>query len=75
MGAERSLAVTMVKFAAILQERGESDEALRIRQEEQLPVYERLGDVQSKTITMKKIADLLQARELEPRPPDEKSDS
>jgi hypothetical protein len=65
----------MGKIADILQQRGESDEALRIWQEEELPVYELLGDVQSKTITMKKIADLLQARELEPRPPDEKSDS
>ena len=42
--------------------RGNVDEALRIRQEEELPVYERLGDVRSKAVTMGKIADILQAR-------------
>jgi hypothetical protein len=46
----------------VLQARGQLDEALRIRQEEQLPVYERLGDVRAKAITMGKIADVLQAR-------------
>jgi phosphopentomutase len=35
---------------------------MRLRQEEELPVYERLGDVSSKAITMGKIADILQAR-------------
>jgi hypothetical protein len=38
------------------------DEALRIRQEEQLPVYERLGDVRSRAVTLGQIADVLQAR-------------
>ena len=38
---------TMGKIADILQTRGELDEALRIRREEELPVYERLGDVRS----------------------------
>ena len=38
-------------FASI----GQLDEALRIRQEEQLPVYERLGDVRSRAITPAKI--------------------
>ncbi len=52
----------MGKIADILQARGELDEALRIRREEQLPVYERLGDVRSKAVTMGKIADILQAR-------------
>jgi tetratricopeptide (TPR) repeat protein len=41
---------------------GELDEALRIRQEEELPVYERLGDVRSRAITQGKIADVLQAQ-------------
>jgi len=41
---------------------GDVDEALRIRQQEQLPVYERLGDVRSRAVTMGKIADILQAR-------------
>ena len=38
------------------------DEALRIRTEEQLPVYERLGEVRLVAITRGKIADILQAR-------------
>jgi esterase/lipase superfamily enzyme len=37
----------MGKIADILQARGQLDEALKIRNEEQLPVYERLGDVRS----------------------------
>jgi tetratricopeptide (TPR) repeat protein len=49
-------------IAEILAERGELDEALRIRREEELPVYERLGDVRSRTITWGKIADILAAR-------------
>ena len=35
---------------------------MRIRKEEALPVYERLGAVREKAITMGKIADILQAR-------------
>jgi len=38
------------------------EEALRIRREEQLPVYEKLGDVRWQAVTMGKIADVLQAR-------------
>jgi hypothetical protein len=41
----RERAVTLGKIADVLMARGELDEALRIRREEQLPVYERLGDV------------------------------
>ncbi|MBL8540129.1 MAG: tetratricopeptide repeat protein, partial [Betaproteobacteria bacterium] len=41
---------------------GHVDEALRIRTEEQLPVYERLGDVREKAVTMGKIADILHDR-------------
>ena len=58
----RSKAVTQGKIADILQARGQLDEALRIREEEELPVYERLGDVRSKAATQGKIADILQAR-------------
>ena len=58
-GDERSDAVTSGKIADILQSRGELEEALRIRQEEELPVYERLGDVREKAVTMGKIADIL----------------
>ena len=42
--------------------RGQLDEALRIRKDEQLPVYEQLGDVRSKAIAQGKIADILHAR-------------
>ncbi|WP_143393682.1 hypothetical protein [Fimbriiglobus ruber] len=41
---------------------GNSTEALRIRREEELPVYEQLGDVREKAIAMGKIADILHAR-------------
>jgi hypothetical protein len=56
----RERAITIGKIADILQQRGETDEALRIRREEQLPVYERLGDVRERAITIGKIADILQ---------------
>ena len=46
----------------MLQARGELDEALRIRREQELPVYERLGDVRSVAVTHGKIADVLQDR-------------
>jgi len=41
---------------------GQLDEALRIRQEEQLPVFERLGDVHAKAITVGRMADILQVQ-------------
>ena len=50
------------QIAGILETRGELDEALRIRTEEELPVYERLGDVRSRAITEGRIADILEAR-------------
>ncbi|WP_165742383.1 CHAT domain-containing protein, partial [Candidatus Thiosymbion oneisti] len=49
-------------YADRLYRRGQLDEALRIRTQEQLPVYERLGDVRSKAVTQGQIADILQAR-------------
>jgi hypothetical protein len=52
----------MGKIADILQARGQLDEALRIRKEEELLVYEKLGDIRSRAVTMGKIADILQAR-------------
>jgi tetratricopeptide (TPR) repeat protein len=55
-------AVTMGQIADIHQARGELDEALRIRREEELPVYERLGDVRSRAVTMGWISDIHQAR-------------
>ena len=49
-------------IADILQMRGDLDGALRIRREEQLPVFERLGDVRSAAVTKGQIADILQMR-------------
>ena len=62
LGQDRDAAIANSQIADIHQARGELDEALRIRREEQLPVYERLGDVRSRAVTMGKIADILQAR-------------
>ena len=59
---ERMVAVSRGYIADILQQRGETDEALRIRREEELPVYERLGDVRERAVTMGKIADILEQR-------------
>ncbi len=55
-------AMAMGQIADILAARGQLDEALRIRREEELPVYEQLGDVRSRAITQGKIADILAAR-------------
>jgi hypothetical protein len=52
----------MGRIADILQARGQLEEALRIYQEEALPVYEHLGEVREKAITMGKIAGILQAQ-------------
>jgi tetratricopeptide (TPR) repeat protein len=60
--AEYSRAFGWSLIADVLEARGELDEALRIRREEQLPVYERLGDVRGKAVTLGQIADVLQAR-------------
>ncbi len=61
-GNEREATLAKGKIADILQARGQLDEALRIRTEDQLPVLERLGEVRSIAITKGKIADILQAR-------------
>ena len=61
-GNERNATVLSGEIADILSARGDLDEALRIRREEELPVYERLGDVRSKAVTMGQIADILSAR-------------
>jgi hypothetical protein len=49
-------------LADVLERRGDLEEALRLRREEELPVYERLGDVLSRAVTMGQIADVLFAR-------------
>jgi len=61
VGHEESYAGTMGRIADILTACGDLDEALRIRTEEELPVYERLGDVRSKAVAMGKIAIILSA--------------
>ena len=43
-------------------ERGDYDEALRIRREVELPVYERLGDAREAAVTWGKIADIAYQR-------------
>jgi tetratricopeptide (TPR) repeat protein len=50
------------ELADLMRTRGEVDEALRIRTEEELPVYQRLGDVRDMAVTQGKIADILMAR-------------
>lgn len=57
------------QVADILEVRGELDEALRIRREEQLPVYERLGDVRSLAVIRANLAlTLVQRGNLEDAP-------
>ncbi len=58
----RRSAIVGGRIADILATRGELDEALRIRIEEELPVYEQLGDVRSRAITQGQIADILATR-------------
>jgi tetratricopeptide (TPR) repeat protein len=50
------------ELADLMRTRGEVDEALRIRTEEELPVYQRLGAVREMAVTQGDIADLLMAR-------------
>ncbi len=59
---DREVALAVGARADILEARGQLDEALRIRREEELPVYEKLGNVRSRAITQGKIADILEAR-------------
>jgi tetratricopeptide (TPR) repeat protein len=62
IGDTRSTAVTWGKIADIHEQRGEVDEALRIRREVELPVYERIGASREAAITWGQIADILQQR-------------
>ena len=50
------------RIVDILAARGELDESLRIRREEELPVSERLGNVRARAVTQGKIADVLGPR-------------
>jgi len=59
---EANITELLDRVAGILQARGELDEALRIRQQEILPICKRLGNERDTAATMGKIADILQAR-------------
>jgi tetratricopeptide (TPR) repeat protein len=61
-GRERGAALAASLRADIWQARGQLDEALRIRKEDQLPVFEKLGDIRSRAVTLGKIADIFKAR-------------
>jgi ATP/maltotriose-dependent transcriptional regulator MalT len=61
-GAEEQQATAAVGLAQIAAGRGDPDQALRLLRAEALPVYERLGEVRSRAVTMGRIADILQAR-------------
>ncbi|MEU5294058.1 CHAT domain-containing protein [Streptomyces umbrinus] len=61
-GDIRSTAITWGQIADIFEQRGEVEEALRIRREVTLPVYERIGDTREAAITWGRIADILQQR-------------
>ncbi|MEM7157460.1 MAG: metallophosphoesterase [Myxococcota bacterium] len=61
-GNDNGVALAKGRIADILQARGDLDRALEIRQNEQVPVFQRLGDFRSKAVAMGKIADVLQAR-------------
>ena len=61
-GAELDGAVSAGFIADILQARGEFDDALKIRYESELPVYDRLDDPRWRAFVMSKIADILQTR-------------
>ena len=58
----RSRAITLGKIADIYQARGDLDGALKIRQEEQLPVFEKLGDVRALLMARANIALTMLAR-------------
>ena len=62
LGDTRETAITWGSIADIAYQRGDYDEALRIRREMQLPVYERLGDTRSTAITWGQIADIAYQR-------------
>jgi tetratricopeptide (TPR) repeat protein len=61
-GSEREAATAMGYFADIAYWRGDYDEALRIRREVELPVYDRLGDTRSAAVAWGKIADIAYQR-------------
>jgi tetratricopeptide (TPR) repeat protein len=61
-GSELETAAVMGSIADIAEGRGDYDEALRIRREVALPVFERLGDIRSAAVTWGKIADIAEVK-------------
>jgi tetratricopeptide (TPR) repeat protein len=61
-GSELEAAVVMGEIADIAYRRGDYDEALRIRREVELPVYERLGDTRSIALCWGQIGDIAYQR-------------
>ncbi|WP_265296472.1 tetratricopeptide repeat protein [Streptomyces sp. SHP 1-2] len=62
LGDTREAAITWGRIANVLERRGEVEEALRIRREVQLPVFERIGDTREAAITWGRIANILEQR-------------
>jgi tetratricopeptide (TPR) repeat protein len=58
----KEIAQTKSNFCNLLIRKGSVEKALEILHNEVLPVFEKLGDVRSRAVTMGKIADILQAR-------------
>ena len=54
----RAQAITQGKVADIFYTRGELDEALRILRKEELPVFQRLGDLRARAITKVRMAQI-----------------
>ncbi|WFE96819.1 tetratricopeptide repeat protein [Micromonospora sp. WMMD987] len=61
-GSEREATICHGRIADIFQQRGDYNEALRIRNDIELPVYQRLGDTREIAITQGKIAEILRQR-------------
>lgn len=60
-GNDHEIAITIGVIADIVEARGDLNEALRIRRDDLLPVFEHLGEDRERAITMGKIADIFQA--------------
>ena len=61
-GFERWMGEAFSMLANILEARGELDEALRIRRDEVLPVFEQIGDASSRAVTLGQIANILHTK-------------
>ncbi|MBO3741914.1 tetratricopeptide repeat protein [Actinoplanes flavus] len=61
-GSEREVALVWGRIADLRYRRGDYDEALRIYQEVELPVYERIGDARSAASTWGNIANIVLRR-------------